>query len=752
MRTLSHGLRGALIAIALLAGTARGSGGFLGVNVNDGRDGVQVLSVRDGSAAATAGLVPGDIVAAIGDRSIATPDDLSDALSKASPGDTVHLKLRRSGADQVVSVTLGARPVEGIAATMTPAEPMSVPAHDAPVASLPAIPLIPSPAAPAMAIPAPPTPPEIVLAAPVAPVAKAMDEAPRKGGFLGVTLDGSSGSDNVIGMIVDDSPAAKAKLKVGDQIVAIDGVEVATAEAISAELTKKTPGEDIEIAVLRDGQRKLRTAKLGSYGSIGFPDAAMAPVPAMPAPSMEKTEKKASKEAPAGVIVRSKTAPAPDAKQEPKKSAGRGWLGVYLDPSDGVTIESTAQGGPAEGAGLKAGDKILRVGKKEIGSTDDLLGALEGKSGEDVAIVVMRDGAEKRIGVMLGTPPTDMAAAAPVPAEPMTAPAPAAKAKKKADAAKAEVDEETMKKLEQLGEMSKAAMRKQAAETEKRVLKDAAEQTEKIAKESARQVEKRAKEAAEKARAKAKDAEKSATASAKNRAASPSATWFFPTGTEMSVRIEEKDGGYWITSGSGKQGIEVPADAITNLSIEAKGGGVEVRTFSGGAEPKALSFSVAGSGASDFNTTTGSSGNFVLKTVPEGSDTEDEVIVMVQGEGDDEPRIVSRRKLTDGERSGGEHGVFTFGLKSDTKEPKILQWHGTADGGDIMVRRESGEKHPEVRVEKGEVHVVPHAPHGGGIVIHNNGGTVIIGDAAAHALRAHEGKEKVKVKAKKDTD
>lgn len=722
MRTLSHGLRGALIAVALLAGTARGSGGFLGVNVNDAEDGVKILSVRDGSAAASAGLVAGDVVAAVGDRAIATPGDLSDALSKASPGDTVDLKIRRDGANRRIAVTLGTRPVADVAPAMEPAAPAAAPSPPTPPVlaeakpSLPAIPLIPSPSAQE---PAPPV-------AQNAPAAPAMDEAPRKGGFLGVTLDGSSGKDTVIGSVVDGSPAANAKLKAGDEIVAIDGVEVATAEAISAELSKKEPGRDVEIAVLRDGQRKLRTATLGSYGSIGFPAGTMMPVPAAPAPSMEK---RAKKDAPAGLVVREKKAQEAEAKEEPKKSTGRGWLGVYLSMDDGVVIDDTAEGGPAEGAGLKAGDKIVKLGSKKIESTDDLLAALEGKAGEDVAIVVMRDGAEKRIGVTLGTPPTDMAGAAPMPAQPKKAESKkaesevAAKAKKKADAAKQEADSAAERAL------AAEKKAKTQAEMAKKRAKEAAEKAEGKAKEAATKAEKRAKEAAEKARATAKDAEKSAKASAKKRTASPAATWFFPTGTELSVRIEEKDGGYWITSGSGQQGIEVPADAITNLSIEAKGGGVEVRVHGG--KPHTL-------------TTFGSM-----------SDDGHHVVVAPQLEGG----ATTTWKVDDhghftvlGSKEGTEPHVFTFETDAGDSDHHVIRLKKSdGDGAPVILhrsRRGDGESHVEVK--KGDVHVVPHAPHGGGIVIHNNGGTVIIGDGAAHALRAREGK--AKEKAKKDTD
>lgn len=743
MRSLSHGLRGALLAVALLAGHAHGSGGFLGVQVNDAASGVQILSVRDGSAAANAGLVAGDLVQAIGERSIVTADDLSDALAKFSPGDAVTMKVKRAGADQVVEVKLGSRPTEAATAA-TPSAPVPAVAPK----SMPAMPLIPAPAAvEPPAPPTPPSPPAVALAPaaphPAAPTPLPMQdpaqEPPRKGGFLGVTLDGSGGADNTIGSVVDDSPAAKAKLQAGDLIVAVDGKEVGTADAISAILATKQAGDSVEITVLRDGKRKLRTAKLAAYGSIAFPAGAMVAAPLAPPSTPDPTESKAES-------VRAKRKATADATETPKKPAGRGWLGVYLDPADGTTVESLADGSPAEGAGLKAGDRIVKVAGKEIGSTEDLLAALEGKAGNDVAIVVMRNGAEKRLGVTLGTPPAAMAETMPPAAPAQDEPAVAAKGKNKAKADMAESQEKAKSQAEKA--------EKQVAKAEQRA-KEAAAKAEQQAKESTEKAMKKAKESKAKAQADATTAEKKAKEKAKAKAKGKSpdsvaahptietARWFFPAGTEMSLRIEEKDGGYWITAGSGKQGIEVPADHITNVSLEAKGGGVEVRVHGGSPHVTMGHSNIEGAGdahsVTTFGATTDDGGTFVYSV----------------------PRIAGKAGHAVKSEDGGHWTILAPGGDADSKaftfktfeaddgddanaEIRIRKIEGAGDHG-IVVQRRKSDGSPSVEVKKGDVHVVPHPPGGGGIVIHNNGGTVIIGDAAAHAFLGHDVRKHVDV-------
>ncbi len=84
------------------------------------------------------------------------------------------------------------------------------------------------------------------------------------------------------------------------------------------------------------------------------------------------------------------------APPQPKTSAGarRAYLGTipaFGVDVEGVLLDGVLPGGPAESAGLKAGDLLIRVGKFKIGSLEDLQTALsELKPGQKVKVQIRR--------------------------------------------------------------------------------------------------------------------------------------------------------------------------------------------------------------------------------------------------------------------------------------------------------------------------------------------------------------------------
>jgi S1-C subfamily serine protease len=73
--------------------------------------GVRISGTRPDTPAAAAGLKAGDIIVRLGDRNIDTLQDLSDALAKAKPGQTVKLRILRDGGKTPLELeaTLAAR-------------------------------------------------------------------------------------------------------------------------------------------------------------------------------------------------------------------------------------------------------------------------------------------------------------------------------------------------------------------------------------------------------------------------------------------------------------------------------------------------------------------------------------------------------------------------------------------------------------------------------------------------------------------
>jgi C-terminal processing protease CtpA/Prc len=88
------------------------------------------------------------------------------------------------------------------------------------------------------------------------------------------------------------------------------------------------------------------------------------------------------------------------------RPAGRGfrvYLGTvpsYGDSNDGLKLDGVRAGSPAEKAGLRAGDVIVRIGKFPIKNVYDYTYALgELRGGEEVDVVIRRDGQEQTLKI-----------------------------------------------------------------------------------------------------------------------------------------------------------------------------------------------------------------------------------------------------------------------------------------------------------------------------------------------------------------
>jgi len=84
---------------------------YLGISLGEAQNGgAQVQSVASGSPAASAGIKEGDVIVKVGDRTIATSEDLVGAIQSSSPGTKMDLTVVRNGSQSTVTATIGDQP------------------------------------------------------------------------------------------------------------------------------------------------------------------------------------------------------------------------------------------------------------------------------------------------------------------------------------------------------------------------------------------------------------------------------------------------------------------------------------------------------------------------------------------------------------------------------------------------------------------------------------------------------------------
>ena len=99
-----------IVSQILATGTAKHA--YLGVALENSASplGAHIAQVNPGTPAATAGLKTGDVVTAVGDKTISSGDELRAAVEAHNPGDSLDLTVVRNGNTIHVKVKLATRP------------------------------------------------------------------------------------------------------------------------------------------------------------------------------------------------------------------------------------------------------------------------------------------------------------------------------------------------------------------------------------------------------------------------------------------------------------------------------------------------------------------------------------------------------------------------------------------------------------------------------------------------------------------
>src|SRR3954449_1498876 len=203
----------------------------------------------------------------------------------------------------------------------------------------------------------------LAFATPPETVQSVVDQLERGGtvtrGYLGVqiqplskgladSLSLSTEKGALVASAQDGTPAAKAGLKAGDVITAVNGELVASARELSRKIAGLKPGMRIDLSYVRDGKPQTASVELG-------------------------------------VLPNDKAA-----RSDTFESSGP-QLGLRLAPSDeGVEVVAVDPSGPAAAKGLEAGDVILEVGGQTVSKPADVRTGLEIAKKEGKKAVLFR--------------------------------------------------------------------------------------------------------------------------------------------------------------------------------------------------------------------------------------------------------------------------------------------------------------------------------------------------------------------------
>jgi len=154
-----------------------------------------------------------------------------------------------------------------------------------------------------------------------------------------------------------NAPAAKAGIKAGDVVTAVEGETIKDPRDLARKIAAYTPGQTVDITVWRDGKSESVKVDLG-------------------------------------VLPVETAAATPDAPETPNAPAADETLdnfGLTVVPADdgkGLVVTDVASGSAAEERGIQAGDVILAVNNTDVKSASDIVSIIDAaaKDGRKAAL------------------------------------------------------------------------------------------------------------------------------------------------------------------------------------------------------------------------------------------------------------------------------------------------------------------------------------------------------------------------------
>ncbi len=256
-----------------------------------------------------------------------------------------------------------------------------------------------------------------VMAQPAAPPAPAPPAAPRARAVSNVFTATAAGPSTYVGVylaeidgdrakalklreergvevtkVEEDSPAAKAGLKVGDVILDYNGQRVEGIEQFRRFVRETPAGREVKVGLMREGKAQNVMVRVGSR-KMG----SMEPMVSMVAPRIEVPEIRMPR---GGMVFWSSAALGVEAE------GLEGQLAEFFGVKEGVLVRRVMKASAAEKAGLRAGDVITKVDDTRVSTPSELTRAVRSlrtgvNARKSFPLAVVRDKKEITVNVQV---------------------------------------------------------------------------------------------------------------------------------------------------------------------------------------------------------------------------------------------------------------------------------------------------------------------------------------------------------------
>jgi serine protease Do len=164
----------------------------------------------------------------------------------------------------------------------------------------------------------------------------------------------------LVSEVQPDTPAAKAGIRAGDAVLAVNGEPVKDARELSRRISLLQPGASVKLTLIRDGKERTVEASLAK-----LPD--------------QRAERPSDRN---GGNARGTDLSGLGLSLAPAPSMGAG--------REGVVVTEVDPSGPAAERGLKSGDVILEAGGKPVSNPADVRDALSAARKDGKSVILLR--------------------------------------------------------------------------------------------------------------------------------------------------------------------------------------------------------------------------------------------------------------------------------------------------------------------------------------------------------------------------